>query len=160
MTIILFVSLLVAELLVPFLQFRLIKEPIYKQQQEDIASGRKKFSFFVSMQRGYNKVIDLCFAWPRTTLVVGLLCVVAGSYLFVSRPLQLMPIAERNQFAVEITLPQGSSVERTSEVADSLEALMASDPRIVSIASFHGCSSPRFQTTYAPQVGGPTMRSL
>ncbi len=23
------------------------------------------------------------------------------------------------------------------------------------MANFHGCSSPRFQTTYAPQVGGP-----
>ncbi len=25
----------------------------------------------------------------------------------------------------------------------------------MSVANFHGCSSPRFQTTYAPQVGGP-----
>lgn len=155
MTIILFVSLLVAELLVPFLQFRLIKKPIYKLQQEAIASGRKKFSFFVSMQNFYNKVIDLCFAWPKTTIALGLLCVVAGSYLFVTRPMQLMPIAERNQFAVEITLPRGTDVKRTSAVADSLEALLSKDPRVVSIASFHGCASPRFQATYAPQVGGP-----
>ena len=52
MTIILFVSLMVAELLVPYMQYKLIKKPIYKLQQEAIATGKKKFSFFVSMQNG------------------------------------------------------------------------------------------------------------
>jgi multidrug efflux pump subunit AcrB len=66
-----------------------------------------------------------------------------------------MPIAERNQFAVEIYLPAGSSLSATTAIADSLEHMLAHDKRIVSIASFHGMSSPRFQTTYAPQVGGP-----
>ena len=60
MTIILFVSLVVAELLVPFLQYVLIKEPIYKLQQEAVASGKKKFSFFVSMQKVYDRVITAC----------------------------------------------------------------------------------------------------
>lgn len=155
MTIILFVSLVLAELLVPFLQYKLIKKPIYKLQREAIASGKKKFSFFISMQNGYNKLIDWCFARKKTTILLGLLCIAAGSWLFISRPLQLMPIAERNQFAVEIFLPQGTSVERTTVVADSLEHILSKDPRVVSIASFHGCSSPRFQATYAPQVGGP-----
>ena len=40
-------------------------------------------------------------------------------------------------------------------MADSLERILAADDRVVSIASFHGCSSPRFRATYAPQVGGP-----
>ena len=84
-----------------------------------------------------------------------MLTIVGGGVLFMSRPLQLMPIAERNQFAVEIFLPTGTSVERTTQVADSLERILQKDERVVSIASFHGCSSPRFQTTYAPQVGGP-----
>lgn len=155
MTIILLVSLILAELLVPYLQYKLIKKPIYKLQQEALASGKKKFSFFNSMQKGYNKLIDGCFKYPKTTIIVGLVCVVIGAVLFLSRPLQLMPIAERNQFAVEIFLPTGTTVERTTEVADSLESILSKDSLVVSIASFHGCSSPRFQTTYAPQVGGP-----
>lgn len=155
MTIILFVSLMVAELLVPYMQYKLIKKPIYKLQQEAIASGKKKFSFFVSMQKGYNKVIDWCFAWPKTTIGLGVIITVVGTWLFIAHPMQLMPIAERNQFAVEIFLPQGTAVERTTVIADSLECILAKDPMVVSIASFHGCSSPRFQATYAPQVGGP-----
>ena len=155
MTIILFVSLILAELLVPFLQYKLIKKPIYKLQAEALASGKKKFSFFASMQKGYDVVIDWCFRYPKTTIALGVLTIVGGGVLFMSRPLQLMPIAERNQFAVEIFLPTGTSVERTTQVADSLERILQKDERVVSIASFHGCSSPRFQTTYAPQVGGP-----
>ena len=155
MTIILFVSLLVAELLVPYLQYVLIKEPIYKLQQEAVASGKKKFSFFVSMQKVYDRVIAFCFNWPKTTIAFGIVSVIAGTWIFVSRPFQLMPIAERNQFAVEIFMPSGTSVERTTQVADSLERILSKDDRIVSIASFHGCASPRFQATYAPQVGGP-----
>lgn len=155
MTIILFVSLMVAELLVPYMQYKLIKKPIYKLQQEAIASGKKKFSFFVSMQKGYNKVIDWCFAWPKTTIGLGVIITVVGTWLFIAHPMQLMPIAERNQFAVEIFLPQGTAVEHTTVIADSLERILVKDPMVVSIASFHGCSSPRFQATYAPQVGGP-----
>lgn len=155
LTIILMVSLFVAELLVPFLQYVLIKEPIYKQEQDAIASGKKKFSFFVWLQKIYDKLITLCFNYPRATLAISIAAVVIGTILFITRPFQLMPIAERNQFAVEIFLPSGTAVERTSQVADSLEAILSKDERVVSIASFHGCSSPRFQATYAPQVGGP-----
>lgn len=155
MTIILFVSLLIAELLVPYLQLKLIRRPIYKEEQEALASGKKKFSIFSSMQKGYNILIAWCFKYPKTTIALGVLCIVGGGWLFVATPMQLMPIAERNQFAVEIFLPEGTSVERTTAVADSLEGILAKDSRVVSIASFHGCSSPRFQATYAPQVGGP-----
>ncbi len=155
MTIILFVSLLVAELLVPYLQYALIKTPIYKLQQEAVASGKKKFSFSSQCKDCMTRSLPYVSIGLRSRLYRGVLCVAVGSWIFISRPFQLMPIAERNQFAVEITMPTGTSVERTSQVADSLERILASDSRVVSIASFHGCSSPRFQATYAPQVGGP-----
>lgn len=155
LTIILFVSLIIAELLVPFLQYKLIKKPIYKLQEEALKSGKKKFTIFSIMQKGYDRLITLCFHWRKTTIAVGVLFIILGGWLLVSTPLQLMPIAERNQFAVEIFLPSGASVDRTSVIADSLEKILSKDPRVVSIASFHGCSSPRFQATYAPQIGGP-----
>ncbi|MCC8119624.1 MAG: efflux RND transporter permease subunit [Bacteroidales bacterium] len=155
LTIILFVSLCIAEVLVPFLQIKLIKKPIYKIEREKVASGKKKFSFFVSLQKWYNKLVDLCFAWPKTTLVVGLASVVVSIYYLVTTEIELMPIAERNQFAVEIYLPTGTALAKTDIVADSLSNMLRQDKRVVSVAVFHGCSSPRFQTTYAPQVGGP-----
>ncbi|MCM1490624.1 MAG: efflux RND transporter permease subunit [Muribaculum sp.] len=152
---ILTISLIVAELLVPYLQYRIIKQPIYAIEREAIKSGKKKFSFFVSLQNWYDKLVALCFAWPKTSIVIGVVSVILGGWAFITRPIQLMPIAERDQFAVEIYLPTGSSLDATDVIADSLAKILRKDDRVVSVASFHGMSSPRFQTTYAPQVGGP-----
>jgi multidrug efflux pump subunit AcrB len=150
-TIILFVSLIIAELLVPFLQFWFIKKPINSELTKD---GKKKFSFLDLLQKSYDWLIDLCFAWPRTTLFIGVLTVVLGMYMMSVLPQRLLPDAERDQFAVEISLPTGTAIEKTASVADSLEHILRRDERVVSVASFIGCSSPRFQSTYAPQLGG------
>ena len=79
--------------------------------------------------------------------MLALVCVVLGVIAIVDQPIKLLPIAQRNQFSVEIFLPTGTSLERTSAVADSMEKLLARDSRIVSITSFKGTSSPRFHLT-------------
>ena len=145
-TLILGVSLLVATMLVPFMQFWFIREPMQ--------TDGKSFSFLDWLQRYYNRLIDFCFRWPKSTLAAGVLSIVIGMLLIGTLPQQMMPTADRNQFAVEIYLPSGSALERTSQVADNLERILRQDPRVVSIASFKGCSSPRFQNSYAPQIGG------
>jgi multidrug efflux pump subunit AcrB len=150
-TIILFVSLIIAELLVPFLQYWIIKKPIKSELSKD---GKKRFSFLDLLQKSYDWLIDRCFEWPRTTLLIGVLSVLLGMYLMSALPQRLLPDAERDQFAVEISLPTGTAIEKTASVADSLERILRKDDRVVSVASFIGCSSPRFQSTYAPQLGG------
>lgn len=146
-TLILMISLLVAELLVPFMQFYFIRKPI---ESELPKNGKKKFSFLEFLQKGYDRLLDICFAWPRTTLAVGVLSIIVGVLMMGGLPQQLMPMAERNQFAVEIYMPTGTAVEKTAQVADSLERILRKDKRVVSVASFKGCASPRFQNSYAP----------
>ena len=150
-SIVLGVSLLVAALLVPFMQFYFIRKPMESATNKN---GKKKFSFLDALQKYYNKLLDLCFTWPRMTMALGLLSIIIGIVLMGKLPQRLMPIAERNQFAVEISLPTGTAVEKTGQIADSLEHILRNDPRVVSVASFVGCASPRFQTAYAPQIAG------
>lgn len=145
-TAVLGVSLLVATLLVPFLQFWFIRKPMQHRQ--------KSFSVLDLLQRHYNRLIGFCFRWPKATVAAGLATAVAGIMLIGTLPQQMMPTADRNQFAVEIYLPSGAAIERTARVADSLEQILRRDPSVVSVASFKGCSSPRFQNSYAPQIGG------
>jgi multidrug efflux pump subunit AcrB len=150
-TIVLSVSLLVAELLIPFMQFLFIKKPIQSAAPRD---GRRRRSFLDILQSSYNKLITACFAHPRLTLVCGIVSVGVGFWLMTKVPQRLLPYAERNQFAVEIFMPTGTAVEKTAQVADSLEHILRADDRVLSVASFIGCSSPRFQSSYAPQPGG------
>ncbi len=148
-------SLLIAELLVPFLQYRFIKPSKVANLDGNAPSGKKHFSLLKVLQASYDKIIAKCFNHPWAVIVGALVLTVCGAWLLLSRPMQLMPIAERNQFAVEIYLPTGTPLVKTNVVADSLANILRKDDRVVSVANFHGCSSPRFQTTYAPQVGGP-----
>lgn len=150
-TLILMISLLVAELLVPFMQFYFIRKPV---ESELPKGGKKKFSFLDTLQNGYNWLLDKCFAYPRITIGLGGVSVIVGIVLVGSLPQKLMPTAERDQFAVEIYMPTGTAVEKTTQVADSLEQILRKDSRVLSVASFKGTSSPRFQNSYAPQMGG------
>lgn len=152
MTIILFLSLLVAVLLIPYMQYHFIRRGF--KRQDRAVETKKRRSFLDKLQSSYDKLIVKCFAHPARTMGVGALSVVLGVALFLLLPQRLMPIAERNQFAVEIYLPAGSALEQTVAVADSLEAILQKDPRVVSVASFKGDGSPRFHTVYAPQMPG------
>ena len=151
-TLILGVSLLVAMLLVPFMQFWFIRKPM--------PSVQKGFSFLAVLQKYYNRLLDVCFAHPYVTLLVGIVSVGVGVVLMGRLPQRLMPMADRDQFAVEIYLPTGSAVEKTAAVADSVEHLLRRDPRVLSVTAFVGCSSPRFHTAYAPQLGGTNYAQL
>lgn len=150
-TIVLMVSLAVAELLTPFLQFYFIREPMRQRMNKD---GKPAFSFLNLMQKYFDRLIDFCFRHPYGVMGVAVVSVVAGMGLITILPQKMMPTAERNQFAVEIYLPTGTALTKTEAVADSLEHILRKDSRVVSIASFKGTASPRFQTAYAPQFGG------
>lgn len=149
-TIVLAVSLLVATLLVPFMQFWFIRKPMGAK----VKDGKKPFNFLDLLQKHYNWLFGKCFAHPKITVAVGVVSIVIGGVMLSCLPQRMLPVADRNQFAVEITLPTGTDVDVTAQVADSLEHILRQDPRVVSIASFKGCASPRFQTSYAPQIAG------
>lgn len=152
-SIVLFISLLVATMLIPFMQYWFIRKPMEKKE-------KKSFSFLDSLQNLYNKLIAFCFRWPKSTVAAGLVSIAIGVLTITLLPMQLMPAADRNQFAVEIYLPTGSALEETSLVADSVEHLLRQDARVVSVASFKGSSSPRFHTAYAPQLPGSNYAQL
>jgi multidrug efflux pump subunit AcrB len=150
-TIVLMISLLVALMLVPFLQFWFIRKPI---ENKATSNGKRPFSFLDWLQNSYNRILSVCFRHPYITLVVAAISIGVGMWMMTILPQRMLPTAERNQFAVEIYLPTGSSTEKTAQVADSLEHIMRQDDRVVSVASFIGCASPRFQNSYAPQIAG------
>lgn len=146
-TLVLGVSLLVAALLVPFLQYFFIRKPLASNTEK-----KKRISFLDIMQRYYDWLINLCFKYPKTVLALGVASIVLAVWLFRFIPQRLLPYADRNQFAVEIYAQAGSDLSQTAAVADEVEEQLKKDERVVSVTSFKGCSSPRFQTSYAPQI--------
>ncbi len=149
LSIALLTSLVVAMLVIPFMEYKIIKVGLKKRKRAE-----SKFNLLDIVQNGYNRLLDAVFRHPYITLAVGLGSIVASVFLYQAIGLQLMPTADRDQFAVEIYLPEGSSIERSEQVADSLYNVIIEDKRVTSITSFVGMSSPRFQTSYAPNLAG------
>lgn len=145
------ISLAVAVFFVPYFQYVFVTKGLHKAEKED---GRKK-SILDHVQSFYDKTLLTVFRYPMASISLGILTVVIGLFMFVKLPLKLMPIAERNQFAVEIYLPQGNSLKQTTEVAGEMERILRQDQRVTSLTAFMGTGSPRFHTTYAPKIGGP-----
>ena len=140
-------SFLYAILVIPFLSSRLIKGT-----KKVTLLDRVQNAFFDWLQRKYQRLLDFCFRHKRATLFTGFVLVLVGIFLFTRINIQILPKAERDSFAVEIHMAASSSIEETGKVADSLSAILLKDPRIKSVTSFVGMSSPRFHMTYAPQL--------
>ena len=147
-SIVLFISMIIAQTLLPILQYFFITKPIEAAKPKN---GKKPFNLLDIMDKYYKKLLAWCFHHPWATIGMGVAGFVIGCLMFLKVPQKMMPIADRDQFAVEIYLPLGTTIERTTAVADSLEHMISKDERVVGIASFKGCASPRFHTAYAPQ---------
>lgn len=138
-------SLLIACLLVPYMSYVFIKKGITKEQHK-----QRKKSLLDVVQKFYDSTLEWAFRKPKTTILIGIASVLLGGLILVFVPRQLFPKVERNQFAVEIYLPEGSTLEQTAFVTDSLEQILMNDKRVINVTAFIGTSSPRFHTTYAP----------
>ena len=144
------VSVLVAILLVPFLNFVLIKKGL-KQR----GPVKKKKTILDYVQGWYDNSLEKAFKYPKTVVGVGLAVVIISIFVFTTLNIELFPEVERNQFAVEVYLTTGSSIESTAAVVDSMEHILMNDKRVTNVTSFIGTSSPRFHTVYAPNMPAP-----
>lgn len=144
-TINLMVSLLIAVAIIPFLCVKIIGVP---------DSTKKGKRLTDRVQAVYDHVLNWNFRHPYWTIGLGVGAILASLLIVPTLKIRLFPFCDRDQFAVEIFLPDGKGLADTRLVADSVYEAIKDDPRITGITSFIGCSSPRFQTCYAPQMAG------
>jgi multidrug efflux pump subunit AcrB len=144
-TINLMVSLLLAVTVIPYLEVRLIKPG-------KVSTGGNAITNFV--QKTYDVVLDFTFRHPWITIGGGIAVIAVSTLIIPSLKIRLFPYADRDQFAVEIYLPEGKGMAETRAVADSVQHVLEKDKRVTNITSFISCSSPRFMDVYAPQIAG------
>ncbi|MCQ2287112.1 MAG: efflux RND transporter permease subunit, partial [Bacteroidales bacterium] len=148
----LLISLFYAIWVTPYIATQFIK---YNKDKNQINKFEQiQGIFFDWLQRMYEKVLKACFKMPVATLLFTFGAIALGGFLFTRLNVQMLPKADRECFAVEIHLDEGSTLEQTEILTDSLQNLLKNDERITSITSFIGTSSPRFHATYAPEMAG------
>ncbi len=141
----LFLSLIVSVLLVPLMSYTFIKHGIKSNSESE------KRSFLDRLQAFYDNLLEKSFRNKKVIVLVGILSFVLGLLMLLITPQKPFPAFQRNQFAVEVYLPVGSSLQQTDRVIQQVETLLLKDSRVEDIAAFVGSSSPRFNSLYAPQ---------
>lgn len=142
-------SLAYAMLVVPSLEVRFIGSSVAEREN---FFTRIQHRFFDFLQTIYERAEERCFRYPKTTIFMGVLAVGLGIFMFTRLNVQMMPMAARDMFAIEVNLEAGNGLEDTRKVVDSLQHVLLSDPRVKSVTSFVGTGAPRFHATYPPKT--------
>jgi HAE1 family hydrophobic/amphiphilic exporter-1 len=127
-------SLIVCFTVVPMLAARMLRPkaepgtPRYNGFMERI--GRRFDAFYDQMSCGYRDILAsfLEHRWRPITIAIALF--IFGIFLFGFVGGEFMPAIDQNKLIVQMSLPAGTSLERTREVASRVEDILKSHPEV------------------------------
>ncbi len=134
--------------------FAMLVTPILGQMFLKPSTGRGNELF----GRFASRVASLAVGRPLLVVLLAV-ALVGGSFLAAGWvDLEFFPGADRNQFVVELRLPEGSHLDATDQVARRLERQLLARPEVASVSTFVGRSAPRFyyninQIPWSPHFG-------
>lgn len=143
----LMMSIVYAVTVVPIFETHFIGEAASTHQN---LISRMQHRLFRAIDTVYARAQAFCFRHAALTLGMGLVAVALGVWMFLHTNIQMMPLAARDHFVVEMEVQGGAGIGRTQQLADSLQRLMLKDARVVSCTAFTGTGAPRFNATYTP----------
>jgi len=151
------VSFFVAILLTPLLCRFFIHQGLHQHVpasdlDTDSEAAPQKPGMLDRLQAGYNTTIVYFMGRKAFAVILGAVAIAAGVTLYLFVPQQFFPSAERNQFVVDLWMPQGTRVEATDQVAQRIEKDLQARSSITQVATFLGQSAPRFYYNVNPQL--------
>jgi multidrug efflux pump subunit AcrB/outer membrane protein TolC len=144
------VSFIVAVFITPLLCSFFIKKGLHDHDavKDD---GKEKKGLLDRLQDKYGVWIKVFMDKKWLAFTVGIAAFSLGVILFAFVPQQFFPSAERNQFVIDVWMPQGTRIEATDAVIGRIEKAIASRKGIAHYATFVGQSAPRFYYNVNPQ---------
>jgi multidrug efflux pump subunit AcrB/outer membrane protein TolC len=147
-TIALSVSFVVAMVLTPLTARFFIRQGLLDHSAEET---ERKLTPLDHMQRYYNKIITWSMSNRRTVLVAAGLVFVLGVCVLHFVRQQFFPLAEREQFVMDVWLPEGARIEATDATVRHIEDVLRQKSEVRTYTSFLGSSAPRFYYNVNPQ---------
>ncbi|MCZ2077207.1 MAG: efflux RND transporter permease subunit [Bryobacterales bacterium] len=142
-------SYVIAMLLTPLLCRWFIKKGLHSPEKD--AMGKRKSSVLDRMQTYYGSTIQLMMRRKPLAAGLGLAAFACGVILIQIAPEQFFPSAERDQFVIDLWMPEGTRIEATDAVLRRIENHLAAEKLVATFASFLGQSAPRFYYNVSPE---------
>ena len=143
-------SFLVAIMLTPLLCRTFIKKGLHEHEAVE-THGKEKKTLLDRLQEKYGILINIFMKRKWLALSLGVCAFAFGVALFRFVPQQFFPSAERNQFVIDVWMPEGTRIEATAAVMKRIEKVLGSSKGVVHYATFVGQSAPRFYYNVNPQ---------
>jgi len=92
------------------------------------------------------------------SIVVGLFLVSVAGMALVKQ--QFFPQSDRPELLVEMTLPQGTSIETTNATSNKVENWLRQQPEAKIVTAYIGAGAPRFFFSYNPELPNPNFAKI
>lgn len=143
-------SFVVAVLLTPLICRSMISKGLH-DHDADPAARKPRKSLLDRVLDVYSRAINVLMAKKWLAISIGIVAVVGGIGMFSLVPEQFFPSAERNQFVIDVWMPEGTRVEATDAVMGRIEKALAGSQGVSHYVAFVGQSAPRFYYNVNPQ---------
>ncbi|MBR5298112.1 MAG: CusA/CzcA family heavy metal efflux RND transporter, partial [Parabacteroides sp.] len=80
--------------------------------------------FFIHLNKGYKKVLDYCLNHIIITITSSFIALVLSLVLFTKLGAEFIPTLDEGDFAMQMTLPAGSSLSKSIEVSLKAEKIL------------------------------------
>src|SRR5256885_5706047 len=112
---------------------------------------------------GYEKLRRLIVWAVRRKVLVA--CIVLGTFLVSVAGMglakkQFFPQSDRPELLVEVTLPQGTSIEATTASAKKVEDWLRQQSEAKIVTTYIGAGAPRFFFSYNPELPNPNFAQI
>lgn len=143
-TIALLLSWAVSVLVTPLLGYSLIKiKP---------ATGSGHDPYATKFYRLFRQLLVWCLTNRKLVLSMTVVCFIGSIFLFKFVKQEFFPPSTRPELIVEMTLPEGSSLQATEREAQNFAASLDGDPNIDSYSYYVGEGAPRFVLAADPTL--------
>ena len=96
------------------------------------------------LTRWFERSLDWSLAHPKRSMLLASVLPLAGFAAATTLPQQFFPPADRDQFHIEMRLPQQASIEETVRATERVDAILRRSEDILGTTWFIGRSAPPF----------------
>lgn len=160
--IVLAASFFVAMIVTPLMCFTILPPPKPKEapKQEESSQVVEYKGLMAVVGKLYQGTLRHALSKPTLVVLLALALFGVAVFGFVVIGKEFFPAAERDQFVINVSLPQGDAVEATDKVVRKVESILAKTKGVEQVTSFLGKGPPRFELGLAPEPANSSYAML
>jgi len=141
------ISLMIALTFTPMITSKMFRE---RQAEAVRARGFGRVLRWI-IQKPFRSSLDKALNKPGITLLLALVYLIGSSWMFGYLGISFFPKAEQPNFVIQATLPEGSDLERSDEVARYMEGVLDTIPEVRYYATNVGRGNPQIYYNAFPR---------